>query len=54
MRRVGVGAEKPDKKSTATDAKLKKEIKDLEALNEKLQVENAALKEENEQLQPKK
>ena len=42
MRRVGVGAEKPEKKST--DAKLKKE---------KLQAENAALKEENEKLQPK-
>ena len=51
MRRVGVVAEKPEKKST--DAKLKKEIKDLKALNEKLQAENAALKEENEKLQPK-
>ena len=33
MRRVGVGAEKPDKKA---DTKLKKEIKELKAENEQL------------------
>lgn len=49
MRRVGVGAEKPDKKNMA-DAKLKKEIKELKAENEQLKATNAELLKENEQL----
>lgn len=53
MRRVGVGAEKPDKKNTA-DAKLKKEIKELKTENEQLKAENAKLLEENEQLKAEK
>ena len=44
MKRVGVGAEKPDKKA---DSKLKNELK---AENEQLKTENAELKAENEQL----
>ena len=47
MRRVGVGAKKPE---TKADSKLKKEIKDLKAENEQLRAEIAALKAENEQL----
>lgn len=43
MRRVGVGANKPNNKDAAEVAKLKKEIKELKA-------ENKQLKEENEQL----
>ena len=49
MRRVGVGAERPDKKNAA-DSKLKKEIKELKAENEQLKVEKEALLAENEQL----
>lgn len=55
MRRVGVGAKKPEKNTA--DAKLKKEIKELKAENEQLKVENEELKAENEQLkagEPKK
>ena len=47
MRRVGVGAEKLDKK---TDAKIKKEIKELKAEIEKLNSENTELKAEIEKL----
>jgi len=47
MRRVGVGAKKPEAKA---DSKLKKEIKDLRAENEQLKAENAKLLAENEQL----
>jgi len=43
MKRVGVGAVKLDKKS-ATEAKLKSEIKDLKAENELLKTENEQLK----------
>lgn len=49
MRTVGLGAEKPDKKNVS-DAKLKKEIKELKAANEELEKENAELKAENEKL----
>ena len=56
MRRVGVGADKPDKKNAA-ETKLKKEIKELKAENEQLKAENTKLVAENEQLkaeEPKK
>lgn len=56
MRRVGVGANKSDKKN-ATETKLKKEIKELKAENEQLKAENTKLLAENEQLkaeEPKK
>lgn len=53
MKTVGLGAEKPEKKN-ATDAKLKKEIKELKAENEQLKAENAELLEENEQLKAEK
>lgn len=49
MKRVGVGADKPDKKNAA-EAKLKKELKELKAENEQLKAVNAQLLEENEQL----
>ena len=49
MRRVGVGAEKPDKKNVA-DAKLKKENKELKAEVEQLKAKNAELLEKSEQL----
>lgn len=49
MRRVGVGANQPDKKNTA-EAKLKKELKELKAENEQLKAEKDALLAENEQL----
>lgn len=47
MRRVGVGAKKPE---TKADAKAKKEIKELKAEIEQLKTENANLKAEIEQL----
>ena len=47
MRRVGVGAEKPDKN---VDAKTKKEIKDLKAENKQLKIQNEDLKVEIEKL----
>lgn len=45
MRRVGVGANKPNK-DAADVAKLKKENKDLKAENKKLKEENEQLKAE--------
>lgn len=53
MRRVGVGAEKPGKKSMA-DIKLKEEIKVLRAENEQLKAENVRLATENERLKAEK
>ena len=53
MRRVGVGAEKSDKKNAA-DTKLKKKVEELKAENEQLKAENAKLLEENEQLKAEK
>ena len=47
MRRVGVGAEKPNDKA---DTKLKKELKELKAENKQLKAENAELLAEVEQL----
>lgn len=47
MRRVGVGAKKPE---TKADTKAKKEIKELKTEIEQLTAENAALKAEIEQL----
>lgn len=47
MRRVGVGAKKPNDKA---DAKLKNEIKELKAENKQLKAENAELLAEVEQL----
>lgn len=52
MRTVGVGAEKPDKKSSA-DAKLKKELKELKTENEQLKTENVELKAQLEAAQAK-
>lgn len=43
MRRVGVGANQPDKKNAA-EAKLKKEVKELKAENEQLKAEIEQLK----------
>lgn len=45
MKRVGVGAEKSEKKNAA-ELKLKKEIKELKAENERLKAENEQLKTE--------
>ena len=45
MRRVGVGADKSDKKNAA-ETKLKKEIKELKAENEQLKAEIEQLKAE--------
>ena len=47
MRRVGVGAKKPETNATT---KAKKEIKELKAEIEKLTAENAELKAEIEEL----
>ena len=47
MRRVGVGAKKPE---TNAESKAKKEIKELKAEIKQLTAENAALKAEIEQL----
>lgn len=51
MRRVGVGAEKPNEKA---DAKLKKENKELKAEIKQLKAENAELLAEVEQLKTEK
>ena len=47
MRRVGVGAKKPE---TKADIKAKEKIKELKAEIEQLKAENATLKAEIEQL----
>ena len=49
MRRVGVGAEKPDKRNSA-DVKLKTEVKELKAENDRLKTEVKELKAENDRL----